>query len=179
MDQIRNFGNNITGNRQYNHQFNDQSRSSIIALWVAGQSYGKIAKTFNCGKTSIFNIIKRYKDTGESTPAPRSGAPNKLSKANVRYLNIQVKRERSIPIFKLRQQAAALGIDVSTKTISRVMRPSWGHKWRRKKRILLTKASSRKRLRFALEWAPKVEELIKVFRYIKALYLRPYTKIQL
>jgi transposase len=163
MAENRQFADIITGNRQKNHQFNDESRAAMIALRISGRSYGKIATEFNTTKSTVFNIYKRYTDENKTTPRPRPGPKSKFSESNRRYLDLQVKRNRSITIHELRKQADECGVSATTKTISRVMRATWGHKWRRKKRILLTKALAKQRLRFVLEWAPKVEELKKVW----------------
>jgi transposase len=162
MAENRQFADVITGNRQKNHQFNNESRAAMIALRRAGQSYAKIAVQFYTTKSVVYKIYKRFTDDDKMTPRPRPGPKPKLSEGDIRYLNLQINRDRSITVYNLRKQAEDLGVSMTTRTISKVMRATWGHKWRRKKRILLKKETAKKRLHFALEWAPKVEELMAV-----------------
>jgi transposase len=163
MGILRQFGQSISSNRQKNHQFDNDSRVSMVTLKKAGQSYGEIAATFHTTKSTVHQIVKRFENSGNFTPKPRSGAPKKLSDADIRYLNIQVKKDRSVPLYDLQKRISDYGVSVCARTIARAMKETWGHKWRRKKRILLTKKSASKRLRFAREWLPKVEELMSVW----------------
>jgi transposase len=170
MAENRQFGDIITGNRMKNHQFNNDSRAAMIALRHGGMSYGKLATQFGTDKSTIYRICKRWEIDHKTTPRPRIGAPNKLSESDITYLNLQVKKNRYVKMYDVQKQAEYLGISVHLSTIAKVMRATWGRKWRRRKRILLSKASAKRRLRFALEWLPKIEELKKVWPSIEPLF---------
>ena len=95
------FRNGIIQNRLPNHQFNSQSRASMIALRIEGYTLRDIAKLFGTTSSTVHQIWRRFRDHYDSEPAPRSGAPKKLSEADIRYLSIQIKRDRSVPYFEL------------------------------------------------------------------------------
>jgi transposase len=92
--------------------------------------------------------------------SPRSGRPKKLSPTEVRYIVRMIKKDRSVSWNALVDKA---GGHVSYKTIKRAVRAIFSRKWKSLKRPKIAKEAAARRLRFALDWLPKVEELIKVW----------------
>jgi transposase len=56
-----------------NKELTAEQRGVILYGYLRGDSYKKIAESVQCGKTTAFTVIKRYKETGSTTPQKRSG----------------------------------------------------------------------------------------------------------
>lgn len=56
-----------------NKELTAEQRGAILYGYLRGDSYKKIAESVQCGKTTAFTVIKRYKETGSTTPQKRSG----------------------------------------------------------------------------------------------------------
>jgi transposase len=50
-----------------------------LQLRIEGRSFREIAKDLDCGKSTIFNIMKKFKKHGQIENIRRSGRPKKLN----------------------------------------------------------------------------------------------------
>ena len=150
----------ITGRRhRKKHQWPITSKASMVTARADGYSYGAIAKLYRTSKTSVYNIVKTFKERNNLAPKPRPGRPHKLTIAEERYIILQTKRHRDISWRALIGVADSVGPHVSISTIRRIVRKEWRRKWRSVRRIKLTPEIAAKRLRFARQWLPRVDEL--------------------
>ena len=69
-------------------------RGEIIGLWKGGHSERNIMEILGHPKTTIHDIITKYKNLGNVTDVPHSGRPPKLTEREVRSLVKIVKKDR-------------------------------------------------------------------------------------
>ncbi len=56
-----------------NKELNSAQRGAIVYGYLCGHSYQKIANTARCGKTTVYDVLKRLETTGATTPPKRRG----------------------------------------------------------------------------------------------------------
>jgi transposase len=90
-----------------------------------------IAVQFNVHKTTVYQIIIRYRKTGSVDDRPRSGRLNKLTQREERYIHMTSRRERFLSATRIADQLRTVsGTRVSAETIRNRLR-SQGLKARR------------------------------------------------
>ena len=75
-------------------ELSEFDRGEIIGLWKGGHVERDIVNILDYPKSTIHNIIEKYKTEHQISNAPRSGRPPKLTERNVRYLVKTVKKDR-------------------------------------------------------------------------------------
>lgn len=91
-------------------------RASILALHQAGITPADIAKRLLIPRTTVFNNLKRFKETGTMDDRPRSGRP-KTATSN-RIVKVIREKIRRDPRRSMRKMAADAGI--SEKSVRRI-----------------------------------------------------------
>ena len=131
-------------------------RGKPLSLWVRGQ----IIRACRCGKSvryisgqlgvprsTVQDIITRYKQRGHINPSLRPGPQKKI---NVRLERRIIRFFHIIPDIPYKELKKLTGTEhLSKSTIYRLLRKHNLIKWRAKKRPLLIKEYARKRLLFA------------------------------
>lgn len=96
MPPQRSFGAEICANRQRNHEFSPIQKAAMCAKKDGGASYRAIAKEFTTSPSAVHRIFERWKSHQTLDNKPRSGRPDKLSKAEVRYIILLIKKEQKL-----------------------------------------------------------------------------------
>lgn len=74
----------------------------IVGMRQAGSSQGQIARTYRITQGAVSKILKRHRETGLTTPRPRSGRPKKTTERHDRYLLRLCRNGRTRPSSQLR-----------------------------------------------------------------------------
>lgn len=64
----------------------------IVGAWESGGTFGQIANAFGIGKTTVKQIVDRYKKTDSPIPAKRPGAFPKVSQSQSNYMEVDIRR---------------------------------------------------------------------------------------
>lgn len=127
-------------------------RTRIIVLYQEGYSQRRIAQKTGYAKSSIQNIISKFKETGEVADKRKSGRPKKLSDANTKFLRVQSLRNR----FKSSRELAsdlrhATGTEVTSSSVRKYL-ISEGLRGRVSvRKPLLRQGNRQKRIQYAKE----------------------------
>ena len=77
----------------------------ILYEYLCGDSYKKIVESIQCGKTTTFTVIKRYKETGSTTPKKCSGPEpvfNSRAQIALKKLVTRDAKSRHLPIREIK-----------------------------------------------------------------------------
>jgi transposase-like protein len=159
IPNARCFGTEISGNRQYNHEFSSEARAAILAKLEDGKSLRAIAREFNTTHSSIQYIKQHWIKSHTTLNSTRKGRAELLTEAEKRYIVRMAKKDRDISWNCIKTRSRT---QVSARTIRRVVRRYFSRKWRALKRPSISKDAARQRLRFSYEMLPQVEEMMEV-----------------
>ena len=160
MPEKRSFGAEISANRQRNCEFTPVQKAVMVEKLSTGISHRKVAAEFKTTPSTTYAIFKRWKEHKSLENKPRKGRPQKLTKSEIRYIILLIKKQRKITWKAL---IGSMDGKVTRRTIQRYMSKEFSRKWRSKDRIPLSKETAKLRLQFARYWKPRVDELIEVF----------------
>ncbi|CUS07592.1 unnamed protein product [Tuber aestivum] len=104
----------LKSKREKNSEIDRKDRISMIERHTAGESYRKIAEELDVSKSAAHKIVTSWQEDHKIDPAPRSGAPRKLSLSDERYLKITSMRD---PYATLHDITSSLDLDVSERTV--------------------------------------------------------------
>ena len=79
------------------HQLSSDLCNRIVRMRQAGYSQKDIAHVLRITQWSISKILKRHRETGLTTPRPRSGRPKKTTARHDRYLLRLCRNSRTKP----------------------------------------------------------------------------------
>lgn len=86
-----------------------RERVTVIELHKSGMKTAEIVRTTNYKQRTVYNIVNRYKETGELSDRPRTGRPRTATAAaNVNKVRQRVRRN---PVRSMRKMAKEIGID--------------------------------------------------------------------
>ena len=159
MPEKRSFGAEISANRKKKCEFTPIQKAVIIEKLSSGLSYRKVATEFKTTPSTTHAIFKRWKKDHTLENKPRKGRPHKLTKREIRYIILLIKKQRKITWKAL---IGSMGGKVTRRTLQRCISRVFARKWRSKERIPLSKETAKLRLQFARFWKPRVQELIQV-----------------
>ncbi|KAM5520917.1 hypothetical protein FOXYSP1_14807 [Fusarium oxysporum f. sp. phaseoli] len=71
----RNFGTEINGNRQRNHEFTPEQRAAMVAEVYAGKSMRQVAASYSTDPGTISRTVKRWKENHNNVSGARSRHP--------------------------------------------------------------------------------------------------------
>ena len=112
----------LSGKMVKTKELSNSERGRVIGLYEAGYSERAISKKTGYGKTTVYNIITKYRNTGTLTVAPRSGRPKKLNERDKRHLKIIVNQNRRNSAEKVKKDfIESSGKEVSKCTIKRTL----------------------------------------------------------
>ncbi|KNA96965.1 hypothetical protein FOXG_18208 [Fusarium oxysporum f. sp. lycopersici 4287] len=134
----RSFGSEISGNRQFNHEFTPVQRAAIMAELRAGKSQRTVAANFNTTQGTISKTKKRWEEEEILQSRARKGRPKKLTALQI------------------------LGLDVSIRTLKRRLQSYWRRKWRSKRRIKLSEEDAKARLKHCEFWLHHLDDYIQI-----------------
>ena len=128
-------------------------RDQIIALHRhTSKSIRAIAADLDIPKSSVADIIKKFKSTGSTTPRPRSGRPRVTTPRDHSVIR-HAKANLFITAPEIKQELPESCLQVSVDTIKRRLRTHFGCPIRRAAaKPLLTQKMKRKRLEFCTKY---------------------------
>ena len=159
MSEERNFGVEMSANRQRNHEFSSEARAAILTKLGEGIPVKEVARQFNTTPSTIRQTRKRWTEDHITHSRPRSGRPEVTSERDKRYIIRAVYQDREISWNSL---VGELDGRVSKSTIQKIVRREFKRKWKSMNRPKLRPEHARKRRAWARVWAPKAEELVEV-----------------
>ena len=125
----RSFGTQISGNRRPRAELSEVARAGIIAESEAGVLKLEIAAEYR---------VNQWKNHHTLESLPRPGQPEKLIRHQKRLLIRIVHRNPQINYAALKCQVA--GVNVTHKTLCRLLKKYYITNWRAKKRLKLMPA---------------------------------------
>lgn len=130
-------------------ELSEFERGEIIGLWKGGHVERDIVNILDHPKSTIHNIIDKYKTEHQISNAPRSGRPPKLTERNVRYLVKTVKKDRQQSLDEITEKFNQISIvSVSSSTIKRTLHNEGFYGRAGKRKPLVSEVNRKKRL----EW---------------------------
>ncbi|KAJ0126857.1 N-acetylgalactosamine-6-sulfatase [Fusarium oxysporum f. sp. albedinis] len=171
----RSFGSEISGNRQFNHEFTPVQRAAIMAELRAGKSQRTVAANFNTTQGTISKTKKRWEEEEILQSRARKGHPKKLTALQIVRINSFINRHRKIT---WNDVLLELGLDVSIRTLKRRLQSHWRRKWRSKRRIKLSEEDAKARLKYCEFWLRHLDDYIQVFRRPNKRYRKDLVNIQ-
>ena len=76
---LRQFGTEITGNRQAGHELTPTARAAIAVACAAGEKKTSVAHAFYVHRNTVNRTLKRWHQYYQWNSLPRSGRPDALS----------------------------------------------------------------------------------------------------
>lgn len=157
----RSFGTEISGNREFNHEFTPEQRAAIMAELRAGKSQREVANNFSTTQGTISKTKRRWEQHHNLASQPRKGRPKKLTPLQIIRINSYINRHREITWNDVLYE---LELDVSIRTLKRRLQSHWRRKWRSKRRIELSEEDAKERLEHCTFWLRHLDDYIRVGR---------------
>jgi len=133
-------------------ELTNSERGRVIGLYEAGYTERAISEKTGYGKTTIHNIITKYRNTGILTVAPRSGRPKKLDERDKRHLKIIVNQNRRNSAEKVKKDfIESSGKEVSKSTIKRALYKMGYHSRTALRKPHISEPNRKVRLKWARE----------------------------
>ena len=122
-------------------------RGEIVGLSKGGHSIRNISEILGHPKSTVQDVITKYKEGSCADAAPRSGRPPALSEQDKCQLGRVVKKNRKKAVEEITEQFnQSLNISVSSKTVTRTLH-SMGYYGRTgRKKPLVSEVNKKKRL---------------------------------
>ena len=126
------------------------TRERIVGMHIANVATKVIIETLGLPKSTVYDTIKRFKDSGSAQPAKRPGRPPKLTIRDQRAAVRIIKLNRSTPLAILTHEISdRLSLRISPSTTRRYIRRLGLKSCYAVKKPLLTKVKAKKRLAWA------------------------------
>lgn len=127
-----------------------EQRQLVIFHNAKGKSYQEIAELLCMRKSTVGNIVRRFKNEDRIEDNARSGRPKKLTEHDERVIIRTIKRDPRISAPKLVSVVAeSLAIDVSESTIRRVIYREGMHGRIARKKPFVSEVNRIRRISFA------------------------------
>jgi transposase len=84
-------------------ELSEEQRGAIIYGYLRGDSYKKISEYVHCGKTTVYDTVKRYEKTGSAKPEKRRGPQNLLDTKKQVALKKLVTKNRRASVRKIQE----------------------------------------------------------------------------
>jgi len=84
-------------------ELTDFERGKIIGLYEAGDSERAISEKTGFGKTTVHNVITKYRETGAVSVASQCGRPKKITERDKRHLKTIIAKNRREPVLKIKE----------------------------------------------------------------------------
>lgn len=128
---------------------------AIIYGYSRGDSYKKIAETLQCGKTTIHDAIKRFKETGSAKPEKRRGSKplfDQKAQIDLKKLVTQSAKNRRLSARNIQELwNKKKKMEVSTVTIRRTLKKIGLRSCVARPKPLISEENKKKRLSWAQE----------------------------
>ncbi|KAI4895915.1 hypothetical protein NFI96_019220 [Prochilodus magdalenae] len=101
-------------------ELSDFQRGTVIGCHLSKKSVREISAMLDLPRSTVSNVIVKWKRLGATTALPRSGRPHKLSDRDLRVLERVANENRLSPVAALTAEFQnASGSSVSTRTVRR------------------------------------------------------------
>ena len=130
-----------------------EQRELIVKLVNSGKSMKGVAKLIGCGKTTVFDIIKKHKQTGSVQNCPRIGRPSKITPRNRARIVRYGKESRfySAEAIQIRLEDT-VGLKIHPRSVNRVLQKG-GFVSRVPRKIpVISMKNKKKRLEYAKKY---------------------------
>ena len=134
---------------------NDIEKGQVVELDHLGLFQRLIADRLGRTKSTVGAFLKRYHERGTTENSPAPGRPSKVIEQLKRRLLRHIKSNRRQPLAELRNEVA---LELSIRTVKRMLRNENVRKWKAAKRPKLTEDRAAKRLAWAMAHADWTEE---------------------
>lgn len=124
----------IRGSARRNTELSPYQRGIILGARGEGASFERIEKVHNIPKRTAQTTVKRASIRTNGESLPRSGRPKKYTDCDERHV---VHYVRNNPKAKYRQIKEDLDLDISTRTLRRILQKWHIQNWISKKRPAL------------------------------------------
>ncbi len=112
-------------------------RERIISYYNKGNSVRDIIKTFEIGQTTIYSLIKLYKETGDIKPRKnKNGRKPMLSKEDLKNIEEKIIKKSDITLQELKDE---LGLPVSISALCRTINNKLKLNYKKKHFMIRTK----------------------------------------
>lgn len=115
----------LCANLKPNQTLSQPVRALIVHEVESGKSYRDVAAEAKCSPSTVGNIFRRWTTFGTLEQKPITGHPRKLTKRDIRYAQVSLKRDLEVTYGSLLN---SLGNKVSRKTLQRTIRAHHGQK---------------------------------------------------
>lgn len=131
-------------------------RQLVIFHHANGKSYNEIRKLVNLSKSTVGDIVRRYKNEDRIESKLQTGRPKKLSAREEKQIVRKVVKNPRISAPKLKTEVLKeTGKEVHEQTIRRILKNSGYNGRVARKKPFISEANKRKRLKFAKEFKYK------------------------
>ena len=144
-------------------EWSTKFRKHIILLPKEDKNYKKISQTLNVSRSTVGNILRKYKSHGTVATLPGRGKKMKLTTIATRYITWKIKKNLRTTAKELQKGMEAAGTKVSVTTI-RFTLHAYGLRARVPRRTpLLSSKHKKSRLNFAKSHIEESDEFGKQF----------------
>ncbi len=129
--------------------FQEQMRNKIVDMYQSGKGYKAISKALGLQRTTVRDIIHKWRKLGTVVNLPRSGWPTKITPRAKRRLIQEVIKEPRTTSKELQASLASIKVSVHDLTIRKRLGKNSKHGRVPRQKPLLTKKNTKARLTFA------------------------------
>jgi transposase len=105
-------------------------RKKILEARKKGLSVKEICTAYATGKTSVYDLLKRERETGDITPNTHlRGRKPKWTKEDLDAIKVQLEEQKDITVAELKVK---LGLSVSESTIRTMIREKLGYRFKKR-----------------------------------------------
>ena len=137
------------------HELTDFQKGEIVE-GCKTYTQAKVAQELNIHPRTVSSFMSRYQQRKSHTNLKRTGAPRKISKADIRYLVRTAESDTTQPLAEILVNTTFA--NVSARTIRRRLKEEGIRKWKAVGRCLLTKKDAKARYKWAREHQPLTKE---------------------
>jgi transposase len=109
---------------QQNLQLDEDMRERIIGMHLAHTKPPEIALLLAIPLSTVYSLLRRFKNRGHAKVLPRSGRPHKLTQRNKKTIIFNVEKDRFASCAEI---IANTKLQVSTKTVAKVLHNAGFH----------------------------------------------------
>jgi transposase len=145
-----------------------EKRDEIVALHRhTSMSYKEIAERVGCSKCGVFGVLKQWRETGSTATsrAGHCGSKEKLTSREKVAIVRESKKDFTLSLREIKQQAGAPGEKVSRTPVHRILHQAGRKAYRPIYTPLISRQSRMKRLRWARQHVGKSMDDWKKVQY--------------
>ncbi|EGU88533.1 hypothetical protein FOXB_00949 [Fusarium oxysporum f. sp. conglutinans Fo5176] len=142
MSDPSNYSTILIANHQTNHEWSDEAKGAMIGMRMAGMSQRAVARVLKTDHKTVAAIEKRFTQTASVQNKPRIGRPQKLNRAQTRYVLPLIGKNPYIKWEKLLSEAQE---PVCLSTLKHAVSFYYKRKWKAMDRLRISKVQAASR----------------------------------